>query len=56
MLDSFEKGALTVQSSADLALEPPRSFGERAADAVGSFGGSWGGSAPSASSSSPGRQ
>lgn len=41
VLDSIEKGASTVQSGADLALEPPRSFGERAADAVASFGGSW---------------
>ncbi|KEQ06622.1 DUF1003 domain-containing protein [Pseudorhizobium marinum] len=41
VLDSIEKGASTVQSSAELALEPSRSFGERAADAVASFGGSW---------------
>ena len=41
VLDSFVTGGSTVQSSADLVLEPPRSFGERAADAVASFGGSW---------------
>ncbi|MCB5203829.1 DUF1003 domain-containing protein [Neorhizobium sp. T786] len=42
VLDSFEKGVLTVQSVARAALEPTsRSPGERAADTVASFGGSW---------------
>jgi len=41
VLDSFVTGGSTVQSSADLVLESERSFGERAADAVASFGGSW---------------
>ena len=41
VLDSIEKGVSTVQSGANLALEPPRTFGERAADTVASFGGSW---------------
>ena len=41
VLDSFVTGESTVQSSADLVLEPERSFGERSADAVASFGGSW---------------
>ncbi|CCF20470.1 conserved protein of unknown function [Pseudorhizobium banfieldiae] len=41
VLDSFVTGGSTVQSSADLVLESERRFGERAADAVASFGGSW---------------
>lgn len=41
VLGSFVTGGSTVQSSADLVLESERSFGERAADAVASFGGSW---------------
>jgi Predicted membrane protein len=41
VLDSFEKGVSTVQSSADAVLERDRTVGERAADAVASFGGSW---------------
>lgn len=41
VLDSFVTGGSTVQSSADLVLESESSFGERAADAVASFGGSW---------------
>jgi uncharacterized membrane protein len=41
VLDSFEKGTLTVQASADSVMENRASFGERVADKVASFGGSW---------------
>ena len=42
VLDSFERGLSTVQSSGGGALEPTsRTTGEKAADAVASFGGSW---------------
>lgn len=41
VLDSFEKGASTVQTSAANALERKSTFGERVADKVAVFGGSW---------------
>jgi uncharacterized membrane protein len=41
VLDSFEKGTLTVQSSAETVTDHKASFGERVADKVASFGGSW---------------
>ncbi|MGK6311905.1 DUF1003 domain-containing protein [Neorhizobium sp. DT-125] len=41
VLDSFEKGASTVQSSAANLLDRNATFGERVADKVASFGGSW---------------
>ncbi|CDN55367.1 PF06210 family protein [Neorhizobium galegae bv. officinalis bv. officinalis str. HAMBI 1141] len=41
VLDSFEKGASTVQTSAVNLLERNPTFGERVADKVASFGGSW---------------
>lgn len=41
VLDSFEKGELTVQSGSADAAERKSSFGERVADKVASFGGSW---------------
>lgn len=41
VLDSFEKGASTVQKSAAGLLERNPTFGERVADKVASFGGSW---------------
>lgn len=41
VLDSFEKGALTVQASADDKAESKATFGQRVADRVASFGGSW---------------
>ena len=41
VLDSFEKGASTVQTSATDLLERNPTFGERIADKVATFGGSW---------------
>jgi len=41
VLDSFEKGVSTVQSSAASVLDRNPTFGERTADRVASFGGSW---------------
>ncbi len=41
VLDSFEKGTLTVQESAEAAVERPPDLGQRVADKVASFGGSW---------------
>jgi uncharacterized membrane protein len=41
VLDSFEKGTLTVQTSADNAMDRRLTFGEKVADKVASFGGSW---------------
>jgi len=41
VLDSFEKGTLTVQASPAETAERKASFGERVADRVASFGGSW---------------
>jgi uncharacterized membrane protein len=41
VLDSFEKGASTVQTSASNLLERNPTFGERVADKVATFGGSW---------------
>ena len=41
VLDSFEKGTLTVQESAEAAVERPPDLGQRVADRVASFGGSW---------------
>jgi uncharacterized membrane protein len=41
VLDSFEKGTLTVQTSADNAMDSRLTFGEKVADKVASFGGSW---------------
>ncbi|WP_117191887.1 DUF1003 domain-containing protein [Rhizobium terrae] len=41
VLDSFEKGASTVQTSAANMLDRNPTFGERVADHVASFGGSW---------------
>lgn len=41
VLDSFEKGSLTVQDSAAVTVEGTPSFGERVADKVATFGGSW---------------
>jgi uncharacterized membrane protein len=41
VLDSFEKGASTVQTSASDLLERNPTFGERVADKVATFGGSW---------------
>jgi uncharacterized membrane protein len=41
VLDSFEKGSLTVQTSAADVVDRKLSFGERVADKVASFGGSW---------------
>ncbi|RWX79092.1 DUF1003 domain-containing protein [Neorhizobium lilium] len=41
VLDSFEKGTLTVQQSAEVVVGVNPSFGERVADKVASFGGSW---------------
>jgi uncharacterized membrane protein len=41
VLDSFETGTLTVQASAGTLLEGNPRFGERIADKVASFGGSW---------------
>ncbi|CAN7453367.1 DUF1003 domain-containing protein [Neorhizobium sp. LjRoot104] len=41
VLDSFEKGASTVQTSATDLLERNPTFGERVADKVATFGGSW---------------
>jgi len=41
VLDSFEKGALTVQNSAANIMEHNPTFGERVADKVATFGGSW---------------
>ena len=40
VLDSFSKDA-TITADADLAFEGNRSFGQRAADTVATFGGSW---------------
>lgn len=41
VLDSLEAGGSTVQSIGRPAMEPSPTFGEKAADAVASFGGSW---------------
>jgi uncharacterized membrane protein len=41
VLDSFETGTLTVQAGAATILEGNPGFGERIADKVASFGGSW---------------
>jgi uncharacterized membrane protein len=41
VLDSFEKGVSTVQSSAAGVLDRNPTFGERTADRLASFGGSW---------------
>jgi uncharacterized membrane protein len=41
VLDSFEKGGITVQESAAGTLDRPPKLGERVADRVASFGGSW---------------
>jgi uncharacterized membrane protein len=41
VLDSFEKGTLTVQESAESGVENRATFGQRVADKVASFGGSW---------------
>jgi uncharacterized membrane protein len=41
VLDSFEKGTLTVQTSSADVTERKSSFGEKVADKVASFGGSW---------------
>jgi len=41
VLDSFERGASTVQASAATMLERKPTFGERVADKVASFGSSW---------------
>lgn len=41
VLDSFEKGTLTVQTNSAAAVDKKPSFGERVADKVASFGGSW---------------
>ncbi|MGA1833342.1 DUF1003 domain-containing protein [Rhizobium wenxiniae] len=41
VLDSFEKGTLTVQTNSATAVDKKPSFGERVADKVASFGGSW---------------
>ncbi len=41
VLDSFEKGTLTVQTSTAGEGDRKSSFGERVADKVASFGGSW---------------
>lgn len=41
VLDSLEAGASTVQSISRPAMEKSPTFGERAADRVASFGGSW---------------
>ncbi len=42
VVENFVAGASTVQSSADMALEGERTLGEKASDAVATFGGSWG--------------
>jgi uncharacterized membrane protein len=41
VLDSFEKGTLTVQAGAPAAIDQAETFGERVADRVAAFGGSW---------------
>ncbi|AYD02246.1 DUF1003 domain-containing protein [Neorhizobium sp. NCHU2750] len=41
VLDSFEKGTLTVQASSEAATDKVPSLGEIVADKVASFGGSW---------------
>jgi len=41
VLDSFEKGTLTVQAGAPAAVDQAETFGERVADRVAAFGGSW---------------
>jgi uncharacterized membrane protein len=41
VLDSVEKGTLTVQASAEIVADRRPTFGERVADKVASFGGSW---------------
>jgi uncharacterized membrane protein len=41
VLDSFEKGTLTVQAGVPAAIERVETFGERVADRVAAFGGSW---------------
>ncbi|MFB9947361.1 DUF1003 domain-containing protein [Rhizobium puerariae] len=41
VLDSFEKGVSTVQASAVAMRDSGPTFGERVADKVASFGGSW---------------
>eukprot|EP00913_Durusdinium_trenchii_P010599 g9943.t1 len=41
VLDSFEKGTLTVQPNAARAIDGNPTFGEKVADRVASFGGSW---------------
>lgn len=41
VLDNMEKGASTVQETATEHVDRKSSFGERAADAVAGFGGSW---------------
>lgn len=41
VLDSFEKGTLTVRSGSADASDRKSSFGEKVADKVASFGGSW---------------
>ncbi len=41
VLDSFEKGTLTVPQDAEVVVEAHASFGDRVADKVASFGGSW---------------
>ncbi len=41
VLDSFEKGTLTVQTNSADAADRKSTFGEKVADKVASFGGSW---------------
>jgi uncharacterized membrane protein len=41
VLDNFEKGASTVQSTLENSIERKPTFGETAADHVATFGGSW---------------